>query len=92
MRLHQMTLAWSFAIAWAFTLVVIVWWVIIVEGPNPNELLTVGHVYRGFKVTPMGSVWGLVWGFGDGWITGFLFAWLYNFIGGKKLLPKDKQA
>jgi len=64
----------------------------IVEGPNPNELLTVGHVYRGFNVTPLGSLFGLIWGFGDGWITGFLFAWLYNLIGGKALGPKDTKS
>lgn len=92
MRLRVMTLAWTCAIAWAFTLVVIAWWVIIVEGPNPDELLTVGHVYRGFNVTPLGSVFGLIWGFGDGFVGGLLFGWLYNLIGGKALRPRESIA
>jgi hypothetical protein len=37
-------------------------------------------VYRGYSITPLGSVVGLIWGFVDGLIGGAIFAWLYNII------------
>ena len=37
-------------------------------------------VYRGFNISPIGSVIGLIWAFADGAIGGAIFAWLYNLI------------
>jgi hypothetical protein len=55
------------------------WWVIAFEGPT-GELTFIGHVYRGYTVTPLGSLIGMVWGFFDGLIGGAIFAWLYNLL------------
>jgi len=40
----------------------------------------IGHVYRGYTVSPIGSFIGLIWAFVDDLIAGALFALLYNFI------------
>jgi len=39
-----------------------------------------GRVYRGYAVTPLGSLIGMIWAFVDGLIGGAIFAWLYNLI------------
>jgi hypothetical protein len=36
------------------------------------------HVYFGYKVSPLGSIIGLVYGFVTGLVGGSIFAWLYN--------------
>ena len=38
----------------------------------------IGHIYRGFNISPLGSVIGLAWATCDGFIAGALLAWLYN--------------
>ncbi|MBN1645107.1 bacteriophage holin [Candidatus Woesearchaeota archaeon] len=37
-----------------------------------------GGMYIGFDTTLIGSIVGGIWGFFDGLIGGFIFAWLYN--------------
>jgi hypothetical protein len=75
----------AFALAcgllWGFGLLLITWWVIIFEGAT-GELMGIGRVYRGFDISPLGSVIGLLYGFVDGLIGGAIFAWLYNRIVG----------
>lgn len=63
---------------WSFFLT---WWVIAFDGPT-GEATLIGRVYRGYAISPVGSLVGMVWGFFDGFIGGAVFAWLYN-----KLLP-----
>ena len=58
------------------------WWIMLFEG-STGELVFIGHIYRGYCVSPLGSVIGLVWGFFDGLIGGVIFAWLYNLLAGK---------
>jgi hypothetical protein len=48
--------------------------------PRPIELKTgeptiIGRVYRGFTISPAGSVIGFFWGLFDGLIGGAVFAW-----------------
>jgi hypothetical protein len=38
-------------------------------------------LYRGYTISPIGSVLGLIYGFFDALIGGAVFAWLYNRIG-----------
>ena len=37
-------------------------------------------VYPYYEVSPLGAVFGLLWGFVDGLIGGLIFAWIYNAI------------
>ncbi len=39
-----------------------------------------GRLYRGYTISPEGSISGLGWALADGLIGGAIFAWLYNLI------------
>ena len=63
------------------------WWVMLFDGPT-GERTMLGLVYRGFDISPLGSVIGLAWGLADGLIGGALFAWVYNIISGPRAEPE----
>ncbi|MCK4942728.1 MAG: bacteriophage holin [Candidatus Aminicenantes bacterium] len=63
-------------------LFLVTWWIILFSGAT-NEVTFIGKVYRGYTISPLGSVIGLAWGLVDGFIGGAIFAWLYNFFAGK---------
>jgi hypothetical protein len=79
MKLNVRALALTCGLFWGSTLFLVTWWVILFEGVT-HDPLPLGHIYRGFDVSPIGSLIGLLWGFVDGLIGGAIFAWLYNFI------------
>jgi hypothetical protein len=45
-----------------------------------GQTTLIGEVYRGYRISPLGSVIGLLWATPDGLIGGAIFAWLYNVI------------
>ena len=47
------------------------------RGPSLGPTL-IGKLYRGYTISPTGSVIGLVWAFFDGLIGGAVFAGVYN--------------
>lgn len=77
MKLNIKAFALACGILWGLGVFGLVWWVMAFEGAT-RDLMVLGHLYRGFNISPMGSVFGLVWGFFDGAIGGGLLAWLYN--------------
>lgn len=58
---------------------VLTWWIIAFDraGTDPGIL---GTFYRGYTLTPVGSLIGLVWGIIDGFIDGAILALLYNLL------------
>jgi hypothetical protein len=40
----------------------------------------IGRIYRGYTISPEGSILGLIWAFFDGMVGGAVFGWLYNMI------------
>lgn len=63
------------------------WWIILFGGgggPSSTSL-----VYHGYEVTPIGSLYGLFWGFLDGCIFGGIFAWIYNRLLATRLIKQD---
>jgi len=58
------------------------WWIILFEGSTKDPTI-IGLVYRGYNISPLGTVYGLIWGFFDGMIGGAILAWLYNMLSGK---------
>jgi len=58
---------------------IITWWLIGFEGAT-GEVTWLGRMYRGYTVSPQGSIIGLVWGFVDGLVSGAIIALLYNFF------------
>lgn len=83
MKLNVKAFAFTCALFMGLGLFVITWWIILFSGAT-QEITFVGKVYRGYSISPLGSVIGLVWGLIDGLIAGALFAWIYNMITGKE--------
>jgi hypothetical protein len=79
MKLNVRALALACGLWWGFGLFFLTWWIIALDGPT-GEVTLIGRIYRGYSISPAGSVYGLVWGFFDGLIGGAILAWLYNFL------------
>jgi len=79
MKLNVNAFAITCALLWGIGLFVLTWWVIAFDG-STGEVPFIGHVYRGYSISPLGSFIGMVWGFFDALIGGAIFAWLYNFL------------
>jgi hypothetical protein len=77
MKLDIRAFALTCALIWGLGLFVGTWWIIAFDGASADPTL-IGRVYRGYMLTPLGSVIGLVWGLIDGLVGGAIFAWLYN--------------
>jgi hypothetical protein len=43
-----------------------------------NIVALCSSIYIGYDITLVGSIVGGIWGFLDGLVGGFIFAWLYN--------------
>jgi hypothetical protein len=67
----------SCGLLWGLGLFLVTWWIIVLDGAT-GELTFIGRIYRGYSISPGGSVFGLAWGLVDGAIGGAIFAWLYN--------------
>ncbi len=82
MKLNIKAFALTCGTLWAVGVFFLTWWLIFLEGPEPAGCF-LNRVYKGYTMTPMGSVIGAVWGFFDAAIGGAIFAWLYNLLVGK---------
>jgi hypothetical protein len=76
-KLDIRAFALTTGILWGLGLFFLTWWVIAFEGASHDPTL-IGRIYRGYDLSPVGSLFGLVWGFVDGAVGGAIFAWLYN--------------
>ncbi|MFH2013039.1 MAG: bacteriophage holin [Pseudomonadota bacterium] len=79
MKLNVKAFALTCGIIWGFGLFLITWWIIAFDGVT-NEVTIIGRIYRGYSISPVGSILGLIWGFFDALIGGAIVAWLYNMI------------
>ena len=79
MKLNVRAFALACALIWGPGLFLITWWIIAFDGATA-EITLIGKIYRGYSITPLGSVVGLVWGLVDGLIGGAILAWLYNLL------------
>lgn len=77
MTLNVKGFAITCALIWGLGLFFLTWWIIVFEGATGAKTF-LGMVYRGYNISPVGSVIGLAWAFVDGLIGGAIFAWLYN--------------
>lgn len=77
MKLNVLAFAITCSIFWGLSLFALTWWVIAFEGYKTYyNILTL--IYRGYSMTPFGSMIGLIWGLADGLVGGAIFASLYN--------------
>ncbi len=79
MRLNVKAFGLTCGLIWGLGLFAVTWWIIALDGAT-GEVTFIGRIYRGYSITPLGSVAGLVWGLADGLIGGVIFAWLYNLL------------
>jgi hypothetical protein len=82
MRLQVKALGFAMAILAGGYFFLGTWWIILLDGAS-NEAVFLSKIYRGYTITPLGSVIGLLWGLLDGFICGAILAWLYNRFVGK---------
>ena len=82
MKLNVKAFALSCGLVFGFGLFFLTWWIIAFDGAT-GEATFIGRLYRGYTISPVGSVIGLVWAFFDWLIGGAIFAWLYNVIAGR---------
>jgi hypothetical protein len=77
MKLNVLAFGLACGLIWGLGVFLLPWWVMAFEGTT-HDLMFLGHIYRGFNISPLGSVLGLIYGACDGFIAGVLMAWLYN--------------
>ena len=82
MKLDVKAFALTCAAVWGTGLFLATWWIIAFDGPSDSATF-LGSIYRGYSITAVGSVKGLVWATVDGLVGGAIFAWLYNWIGSR---------
>jgi hypothetical protein len=79
MKLNVKAFSLACGLIWGFGLFALTWWIMAFDGVT-RETTIIGQLYRGFNISPVGSLVGLVWAFADGAVGGAIFAWLYNLI------------
>ena len=79
MRLNVGAFALTCGLMWGIGLLCLTWWIMAFDGAT-GEITLIGRVYRGYNISPTGSLVGLGWALIDGSIGGAIFAWLYNLM------------
>ena len=51
---------------------------IVFNGWGKTMILEISSIYVGYAPSMKGAVIGAIWGFGEGFIGGYVLAWLYN--------------
>lgn len=82
MRLNVLAFGLTCGLVWGFGVFFLTWWIMAFEGAT-HDPMVIGHLYRGYNISPAGSFIGLAWAACDGFVGGIIFAWLYNLIAGK---------
>ena len=79
MKINIKAFALTCGIVWGAGLCALTWWIIAFDG-STHAITPLGRIYRGYNISPCGSLVGLVWGFLDALIGGAIAAWLYNLL------------
>ena len=64
MKLNLRAFAVTCGLVWGIGLFCLTWWIMLFEGAT-RERTCIGRLYRGYNISPLGSVIGLIWGFFD---------------------------
>lgn len=83
MKLDVKAFALTGGLVWGLGLFCLTWWIIAFDGPT-GEVTIIGRIYRGYSISPSGSLVGMAWAFFDGLIGGAVIAWLYNSLAFRK--------
>ncbi len=77
MKLNIKAFAITFSLICGLGVFSLTWWIMILNG-IAEEKTFLSLIYPGYEISPVGSIIGLLWGLGDGFFGGWIFAWLYN--------------
>ncbi len=77
MKLNVKAFALTCGLVWGAGLFLLTWWIIAFDGAT-GEPRWIGRLYRGYNISPAGSLIGLAWALVDGFVGGALLAWVYN--------------
>jgi hypothetical protein len=88
MKLNIKAFALAAGLVWGFNWFILTWWMILFDGAT-HEVTLLGRMYRGFTLSPGGSLVALLYGFVDGFFIGLMVAWIYNKIA-PRLRSKDE--
>ena len=77
MKLNIKAFALTCGLIWGLGRLCLTWWIIAFEGATGDPTF-IGRLYRGYSISPAGSIIGMLWAFADAAIGGAIFAWLYN--------------
>jgi hypothetical protein len=83
MKLNVKAFGLACGLVWGTGLFCLTWWIIAFDGAS-GEPTFIGHVYRGYTISPVGSLIGLCWALVDGFVGGVVLAWLYNKLSGER--------
>ena len=79
MKLDALKAGLAFGIIWSASMVLIAIMVGVFNWGN-KLLEVIASVYLGYGPSLLGGLIGIIWGFADGFIFGFLIVWLYNLL------------
>lgn len=80
-RLRAVPIALAFGLTWGSGMMVLGW---VSEGGWGARIVDVlSSLYVGFSSTFLGGVFGGLWGFADGFLTGLVLIFFYNAFVGK---------
>lgn len=89
MELRKRALGIAVGLVWGLSVMLGTWWLLIM-GSAGETISKLGKVYYGYTYSWGGAVIGFGWGFVDGFIGGFLIAWIYNLVN-KSIKPKTEK-
>ncbi len=79
MKLNVKALTLTGGLLGGFGLFFLTWWIIAFEGAT-GDSTWIGLIYRGYEISPRGSLIGFVWGFVDWAFGGAFVALIYNWF------------
>jgi hypothetical protein len=82
MKLDIKAFGLTLGLFWGVAVFTLTWWIIFFDGIT-YETTMLGRMYRGYNVSPVGSIIGTAWALIDGFVCGVIFAWLYNTMAGR---------
>jgi len=83
MKLKPSALALTAGIIWGGMVMLATWWVLLFN-TGGGTIMKLKNFYLGYDVTFLGGVVGLLWGFVEAFIFGYLIALLYNVFSTEK--------
>ncbi len=87
MKLDLKAFALAGGLFWGLGVFLLTWWLLLTRNTHGRRSRfgdLIGRVYPGYRVSPEGSVIGLLWGFVDGLAAAGIFGLLYNLFAKEK--------